>query len=77
MARGPLAQPAVFPYGRKALRNGRLEPAAGTARSERQIKRTRRVQVDDGQKKARLKGRADKGLEIFFVNEKVCFGKQQ
>jgi len=35
------------------------------------------VQVDDGQKKARLKGRADKGLEIFFVNEKVCFGKQQ
>jgi hypothetical protein len=21
--------------------------------------------------------RADKGLEIFFVNEKVCFGKQR
>jgi hypothetical protein len=29
-----------------------------------------------GKKKARLEGRADKGLEIFFVNEKVCFGKQ-
>jgi hypothetical protein len=29
------------------------------------------------QKKARLEGRADKGLEIFFVNEKVCFGKQK
>ena len=31
---------------------------------------------NDRQKKARLEGRADKGLEIFFVNEKVCFGKQ-
>ncbi|MGA9911753.1 MAG: hypothetical protein WBR17_04345, partial [Paraburkholderia sp.] len=29
------------------------------------------------QKKARLGSRADKGLEIFFVNEKVCFGKQR
>ncbi|MEC5405154.1 hypothetical protein VOM14_06155 [Paraburkholderia sp. MPAMCS5] len=29
-----------------------------------------------GQKKARLGSRADKGLEIFFVNEKVCFEKQ-
>ncbi|WP_156923651.1 hypothetical protein [Burkholderia sp. WSM2232] len=28
------------------------------------------------EKKARLEGRADKGLEIFFVNEKVRFGKQ-
>jgi hypothetical protein len=28
-------------------------------------------------KKARLGSRADKGLEIFFVNEKVCFGKQR
>jgi hypothetical protein len=28
------------------------------------------------QKKARLEGRAIKGLEIFFVNEKVCFVKQ-
>jgi hypothetical protein len=28
------------------------------------------------QKKARLGSRADKGLEIFSVNEKVCFGKQ-
>jgi hypothetical protein len=28
------------------------------------------------EKKARLGSRADKGLEIFFVNEKVCFGKQ-
>jgi hypothetical protein len=27
-------------------------------------------------KKKRSQGRADKGLEIFFVNEKVCFGKQ-
>ena len=29
------------------------------------------------QKKARLGSRADKGLEIFSVNEKVCFGKQR
>jgi len=29
------------------------------------------------EKKARLRSRADKGLEIFFVNEKVCFEKQQ
>jgi hypothetical protein len=36
-----------------------------------------RTRAGGGQKKARLKGRADKGLEIFFVNEKVCFGKQQ
>ncbi|WP_321787832.1 hypothetical protein, partial [Burkholderia pyrrocinia] len=28
-------------------------------------------------KKARLGSRADKGLEIFSVNEKVCFGKQR
>ena len=28
------------------------------------------------EKKARLGSRADKGLEIFFVNEKVRFGKQ-
>jgi hypothetical protein len=27
-------------------------------------------------KNARLGSRADKGLEIFFVNEKVRFGKQ-
>jgi hypothetical protein len=30
-----------------------------------------------GEKKARLGSRADKGLEIFFVNEKVRFGKQK
>ncbi|MEK6293917.1 MAG: hypothetical protein V4793_21540 [Paraburkholderia tropica] len=30
-----------------------------------------------GQKKSAANGRADKGLEIFFVNEKVCFGKQR
>jgi hypothetical protein len=30
-----------------------------------------------GQKKARLGSRADKGLEIFSVNEKVCFEKQK
>lgn len=30
-----------------------------------------------GKKKARLGSRADKGLEIFSVNEKVCFGKQR
>ncbi|WP_232447414.1 hypothetical protein, partial [Burkholderia ubonensis] len=29
------------------------------------------------EKKARLESRADKGLEIFSVNEKVCFGKQR
>ncbi|WP_221174931.1 hypothetical protein, partial [Burkholderia pseudomallei] len=29
------------------------------------------------QKKARPESRADKGLEIFSVNEKVCFGKQK
>jgi hypothetical protein len=29
-----------------------------------------------GRKKARLGSRADKGLEIFFVNEKVRFEKQ-
>ncbi|SEA19211.1 hypothetical protein SAMN05192564_101617 [Paraburkholderia sartisoli] len=28
-------------------------------------------------KRARLEGRADKGLEIFFINEKVCFEKQK
>jgi len=28
-------------------------------------------------KKSAANGRADKGLEIFFVNEKVCFGKQR
>lgn len=28
-------------------------------------------------KRARLESRADKGLEIFFINEKVCFEKQK
>jgi hypothetical protein len=73
----------VFPYGRTALCNGRLEPAAGTTAGGRPVglKRAQArlgwLRVEGRQKKARLKGRADKGLEIFFVNEKVCFGKQQ
>jgi hypothetical protein len=29
------------------------------------------------QKNGRVVRRPDKGLEIFFVNEKVCFGKQR
>ncbi|WP_216611006.1 hypothetical protein, partial [Burkholderia thailandensis] len=39
----------------------------------------RRVPRDSAmnQKKARPESRADKGLEIFSVNEKVCFGKQK
>jgi hypothetical protein len=32
--------------------------------------------ISAGEKKARLASRADKGLEIFFVNEKVRFEKQ-
>ncbi|WP_232105994.1 hypothetical protein, partial [Burkholderia pseudomallei] len=35
------------------------------------------VRTISGQKKARPESRADKGLEIFSVNEKVCFGKQK
>ena len=81
VARRPLAQPAVFPYGRPALCNGRLEPAARTAGRARQVRATGgytwlRAADGAGRKKSAAMGRADKGLEIFFVNEKVCFEKQ-
>jgi hypothetical protein len=73
MARGSLAQPALLPHGRATLRYGGLEPAARA--THRAI--TISIQRESGQKKGAAWGRADKGLEIFFVNEKVCFEKQR
>ncbi|CAM2165487.1 hypothetical protein BLAT2472_10127 [Burkholderia latens] len=88
VARRSLAEPAGVTVGRPSLCDGRLDvhAAAGGNRRHgtgRQAQATlvhaigRGKDQDDGQKKARLGSRADKGLEIFSVNEKVCFGKQR
>jgi hypothetical protein len=75
-----LAKLAVFPHGRPSLCNGRLERGnrhglcAGRPGCPDSLERT---QQNCRQKKARLGSRADKGLEIFFGNEKVCFEKQK
>lgn len=80
--RGPLAKFALVAHGRAPLRDGRLE-RLDSDRLERSGQRCAGALTDVResaivrQKKARLESRADKGLEIFFVNEKVCFGKQR
>jgi hypothetical protein len=74
-----LAEPAVSAYGRSPLRNGGLERCRRvSARADRRavaaIRPAALARVQG--KKKRGRSRADKGLEIFFVNEKVCFEKQ-
>jgi hypothetical protein len=77
-----LAKLAVVTHGRTPVRDGRLEHPS-LDRLERSGQRRAstltdaRESITRRQKKARLGSRADKGLEIFFVNEKVCFGKQK
>jgi hypothetical protein len=83
VARGSLAKPAVVTNGCPTLCNGRLERNNRARFRDRRlgnrdpINKESRTAKESGTKKARLGSRADKGLEIFFVNEKVCFGKQK
>ena len=55
-----------------------MAASGSTKRIRWQPERARKESAERlDKKRARLEGRADKGLEIFFVNEKVCFEKQK